>query len=130
MAWIALVVVGAPEVLRSSALKLSDGFTGTGWGVVMLPVMAAGFWRLAVSIKSIDPGTAYPVWVGIGAIGAFLAGALFRGGSVTPLRLVSLGLILAGTAVLKLAAPGACSGHLRPVRRSAWACRMVRLDLA
>ena len=104
MAWIALFVSGALEVVWSSALKLSDGFTRMGWVAVMLPAMAAGFWLLALAMKSIELGTAYPVWVGVGAIGAFLVGALFLGEPVTPLRLVSVGLILAGIAGLKLAA--------------------------
>ncbi|WP_372892729.1 DMT family transporter [Rhodosalinus sp.] len=103
MAWLALIVSGGLEVVWSTALKLSDGLTRPGWIAVMIPAMVAGFWLLAYAMRGIDLGTAYPVWVGIGAVGAVLVGALWLGEALTPLRIASVGLILAGIAGLRIA---------------------------
>ena len=103
MAWVALIVSGGLEVVWSTALKLSDGLTRPGWIAVMIPAMVAGFWLLAYAMRTIDLGTAYPVWVDIGAVGAVLVGALWLGEALTPLRIASVGLILAGIAGLRAA---------------------------
>jgi len=103
MAWLALIVSGGLEVVWSTALKLSDGLTRPVWIAVMIPAMVAGFWLLAYAMRAIDLGTAYPVWVGIGAVGAVLVGAVWLGEALTPFRIACVGLILAGIAGLRIA---------------------------
>jgi quaternary ammonium compound-resistance protein SugE len=104
MAWIVLVVAGGLEIVWYAALKLSEGFTRPVWIAVIVPASMLSFWLLAQAMQHIPIGTAYPVWVGIGAIGAFAVGALWFGEAVSPLRLASVALILTGIAGLKVAA--------------------------
>jgi quaternary ammonium compound-resistance protein SugE len=60
---------------------------------------------LGIALKSIPLGTAYAVWTGIGTVGALIAGILLFGDSASPVRLVSVGLIVAGIVGLKITAP-------------------------
>ncbi|AMJ48829.1 DMT family transporter [Cereibacter sphaeroides] len=84
-------------------LKYSDGFTRPVPSVLTLVGAVASFWLLSLAMKSLPVGTAYAVWVGIGAVGtALLAMALF-GEPASPLRIAGIGLILAGIIALKLA---------------------------
>lgn len=106
MAWLALIISGALETVWASALKLSDGFTKPLPTLTFAVSAFIGMWLLAYAMKAIPLGTAYPVWVGIGAIGAFAVGALWMGEAVTLLRLVSIALILAGILGLHLSARG------------------------
>ena len=102
MAWVLLVIAGLFEVGWAFSMKLSDGFTRLGMSAVTLGTMAVSVVLLSMSMKSLPLGTAYAVWTGIGALGAFVVGILVLGEQATPLRLVSAGLILAGLVGLKL----------------------------
>lgn len=105
MNWFILVVAGLFEVGWAVGLKYTDGFTRL-WptvGTVLSMVVSLGL--LGVAMKSLPVGTAYAVWVGVGAVGTAILGIVLLGESAHPMRLLSLALIVAGIAGLKLAAP-------------------------
>lgn len=102
MAWLVLIVAGLLEVVWAFSMKLSEGFSRLGPSLVTLVAMAASFALLAWSMRSLPLGTAYTVWTGIGALGAFVVGIVFLGESVTALRLVAAALILSGLVLMKL----------------------------
>lgn len=103
MAWPILIVAGLFEILWAWAMKQSDGFTRLPYVLLMAAGMAISFVLLAVAMRSLPLGSAYAVWTGIGAAGAFLIGILFLNEAATPLRLLAVTLIIAGIALMKLA---------------------------
>ncbi|UIJ71777.1 multidrug efflux SMR transporter [Aurantimonas sp. HBX-1] len=105
MAWIFLVAAGVLEVVWAYFMKRSEGFTLFWPTVVTLLVMAASFGLLSVSMKTLPLGTAYTIWTGIGAVGAFLVGIVVLGESVTPMRLAAGALIVLGLVMMKLSSP-------------------------
>ena len=105
MAWIFLVAAGVLEVVWAYFMKRSEGFTLFWPTVVTLLVMAASFALLSVSMKTLPLGTAYTIWTGIGAVGAFLVGIVVLGESVTPMRLAAGALIVLGLVMMKLSGP-------------------------
>ena len=96
MAWIYLIVAGVLEVVWASAMKQSHGFTRLLPTVVMLVSMIGSFGLLSLSMRSLPLGTAYTIWTGIGAVGAFVVGVAVLGEVVTPARLLAAALIVAG----------------------------------
>lgn len=102
MAWICLVAAGVLEILWAFSMKRSEGFTVLIPSVVTLVGMVASFGLLAVAMRSLPLGTAYSIWTGIGAAGAFVVGILFLGEAVSPLRLLAAGLIVSGIVLMKL----------------------------
>ncbi len=104
MAWLLLVIAGLLEVGWALGLKASQGFTRPMPSALTVIAMMASFYLLAQAMKVLPVGTAYAIWVGIGAVGTVLLGILFYGDSASPLRLLSLVLILAGLVGLKLSA--------------------------
>lgn len=105
MSWIILFVAGLLEVGWAIGLKYSDGFTRlwpSAWTVFAL---IASVVLLGIAMRSLPVGTAYAVWVGIGAVGTAVLGILLFGDSAEPMRLISLVLICAGIVGLKLATP-------------------------
>jgi len=104
MAWVYLGVAGVLEVIWAYALKQSAGFSKPVEAVVAVVAMIASFIVLSLAMKSLPLGTAYTIWTGIGAIGAFVLGVVVLGEAATPLRVISAALILAGIIGLKLAA--------------------------
>lgn len=105
MAWILLVVAGLFEIVWATAMKYSEGFTRPVPTIVMIAFMGLSFYLLTVAMRTLPLGTAYAVWTGIGAAGAFVVGILFLGESATPLRIVAVILIVSGIALMKLASP-------------------------
>ena len=103
MAWIYLLLAGVFEIVWATAMKESAGFTRLWPSLVTLLFMILSFGLLAVSMKTLPLGTAYTIWVGIGAVGAFALGILLFGESPSSLRLLAVGLIVAGIVILKLA---------------------------
>ncbi|TYB42505.1 DMT family transporter [Actinomadura chibensis] len=102
MAWILLIVASLMELVWATALKQSDGLTRlwptvTGLGVAVLSVAV-----LSLSLRQLPVGTAYAVFVGLGAIGVAVAGMVAFSESASPARLVFLGLIVAGVVGLQL----------------------------
>lgn len=105
MAWIYLVIAGLLEVVWSFSLKQSDGLSRPGLTVFTIVTMLASVWFLSLAMRSLQLGTAYVIWTGIGALGAFLLGIGVLGESADPLRLMAAALILAGLLLLKFATP-------------------------
>lgn len=106
MAWIALFFAGLLEILWAFAMKQSQGFTRLWPSVVTLTGMAASFALLSFAMRSLPLGSAYAIWTGIGALGAFLVGIAVLGEAASPMRLLAAGLILSGILLMKLASPG------------------------
>jgi quaternary ammonium compound-resistance protein SugE len=104
MAWFLLFIAGLLEVAWALGLKASEGFSRPLPSLLTIVAMVGSFYLLAQAMRELPVGTAYAVWVGIGAVGTVMLGILIYGDSASPLRLVSLVLILAGLVGLKLAA--------------------------
>ncbi|VVN56945.1 Quaternary ammonium compound-resistance protein SugE [Pseudomonas fluorescens] len=102
MAWVSLVIAGILEVVWAFSMKQSEGFTRVVPTVITLVTVVASFALLSVSMKSLPLGTAYTIWTGIGAVGAFAAGIFFLGEPVSLLRVVAAILIVSGLLMMKL----------------------------
>ena len=105
MNWLILVVAGLFEIAWAIGLKYTEGFTRL-WptvGTVLAMIISVGL--LGIAMKSLPVGTAYAVWVGVGAVGTAILGIVLFGESANAGRLISLALILAGIVGLKLATP-------------------------
>ena len=102
MAWIMLFFAGLLEVVWAYYMKESQGFTRLTPSIVTLVAMIASFVLLAASMKSLPLGTAYTIWTGIGAVGAFLVGIFVLGEPANPLRLMAAVLIVSGLVMMKL----------------------------
>ncbi len=105
MAWVILVVAGLFEVAWAIGLKYTDGFSRLWPSVFTLLAIIVSMGLLGIAMQSLPTGTAYSVWVGIGAVGTVTLGILLFGEPATVARLVSVALILAGIVGLKLATP-------------------------
>ncbi|AOR77156.1 MULTISPECIES: quaternary ammonium compound efflux SMR transporter SugE [Novosphingobium] len=105
MPWVLLAIAGLLEVVWAFSMKQSEGFTRLWPSVVTLAAMLASFGLLAAAMRSLPLGTAYAVWTGIGAVGAFAAGIAFMGESASAMRLLAAGLILSGIVLMKVATP-------------------------
>ena len=105
MPWIILVLAGLFEVGWAIGLKYTDGFTKLWPTVGTVAAMAISLGLLGIAMKSLPVGTAYAIWVGVGAVGTVILGIVLFNEPVNALRLVSVGLIVAGLVGLKLAAP-------------------------
>ncbi|MBB3258749.1 quaternary ammonium compound-resistance protein SugE [Paraburkholderia bannensis] len=102
MPWLYLLIAGVLEVAWATGLKSSEGFTRL-WPSVFTVVTALGsFWLLALAMRQLPLGTAYAVWTGIGAVGAFVLGIVVMGEAVSVARVLSALLIVAGLVGLKL----------------------------
>lgn len=102
MAWIVLIIAGLLEVGWAIGLKYTEGFTRPLPSVLTLAAMGASVLLLGVAMKSLPVGTAYGVWVGIGAVGTAILGMVLFDEPSHAARLVSIGLIVAGIVGLKL----------------------------
>lgn len=102
MAWLLLILAGLLEILWAFTMKQSDGFTRLTPTVVTLVAMVASFALLSISMKTLPLGTAYTVWTGIGAVGAFIVGVMVLGESVTLMRVTAAALIVGGILMMKL----------------------------
>ena len=104
MAWTMLFVAGLLEIGWAIGLKYTDGFTRLVPSVLTIVSMVGSVILLGLSLKSLQVGTAYAVWTGIGTVGTALLGIALFGEPATALRLACIGLIVAGIAGLKLMA--------------------------
>ena len=105
MAWFLLFVAGLLEIVWAYFMKLSQGFTRPGASVVTLLAMLASFGLLSASMRTLPLGTAYTVWTGIGAVGAFIVGIVMLGEAVTAARVLAAALIVSGLVLMKVSAP-------------------------
>jgi quaternary ammonium compound-resistance protein SugE len=104
MAWIALVSAGLLEICWAVGLKYTDGFRRPLPTLAVLMALLASLYLLTLATRHIPLGTAYAIWVGLGALGTVLAGALLFGEPLNLARLLFLGLLLASIVGLKLTA--------------------------
>lgn len=102
MAWIYLVFAGLLEIVWAFFMKKSEGFTLLVPSSITIITMIASFFLLGLAMRSLPLGTAYTVWTGIGAIGAFAIGIFVLGESISPMRLTAGALILAGIILMKV----------------------------
>ncbi|MCC2955779.1 multidrug efflux SMR transporter [Massilia sp. IC2-477] len=103
MAWLMLFVAGLFEVVWAVAMKQSAGFTRLWPSVVTLVGMVASFVLLSAAMRTIPLGTAYTIWTGIGAVGAFVVGFTVLGEQVNLMRVVAAVLIVSGLVLMKMA---------------------------
>lgn len=101
--WTIVAIAGLMETGWALGLKYSDGFSKLWPSVATLVMAVASFWLLSLAMKTLPVGTAYAVWVGIGAIGTAVAAVFLFHEPVNALRVAGIGLILAGIVALKLA---------------------------
>ena len=104
MAWTALVIAGLFEIGWAVGLKYTEGFTRLLPSVLTVIALLASTWLLAIALRTIPIGTAYAVWTGIGAVGTATFGILLFAEPANAPRLMSIALIVAGIAGLKLTA--------------------------
>ncbi|HLF30085.1 MAG TPA: quaternary ammonium compound efflux SMR transporter SugE [Xanthomonadales bacterium] len=105
MPWLVLFLAGLFEVAWAVGLKYSEGFSRLWPSLGTIVAMGMSLWLLGVAMKSLPLGTAYAVWVGVGAAGTVMMGIILLGEPANPARLISVGLILAGIIGLKLTTP-------------------------
>lgn len=105
MAWILLFIAGLLEVAWAVGLKYTEGFSRLWPSVGTVAAMTASIWLLAIAMRSLPVGTAYAVWVGVGAVGTVILGIVLFGEAASAARLASVALIVAGIVGLKLATP-------------------------
>ena len=106
MAWTILVIAGLFEVGWAIGLKYTEWFTRLWPTVWTVLAMIVSLWLLGVAMKSLPVGTAYSVWVGVGAVGTVILGIVLLGEPANAARLISIAFIVAGIVGLKLATPG------------------------
>ena len=106
MAWLILFVAGICEIGWAVGLKYTEGFTRPVPSVLTAGAMIVSLVLLGIALKTLPVGTGYAVWTGIGAVGTAILGIVLFGESMEPMRLASIGLIVAGIVGLKLATPG------------------------
>ena len=106
MEWVYLVIAGGLEVVWSTCMKFSEGFTDLKYTILTVVGMIFSFLFLSLATKSLPLGTAYAVWTGIGALGAVIVGIVMFKEPVTAARIFFMALLLIGIVGLK-----ATSGH-------------------
>ncbi|AKH44330.1 Quaternary ammonium compound-resistance protein SugE (plasmid) [Croceibacterium atlanticum] len=106
MAWLVLFFAGLFEVVWATAMKMSEGFTKAVPTGIMVAAMLLSFILLAWSMRVLPLGTAYTIWTGIGALGAFIVGVAVFGEPLGFLRIFAALLIVSGLVLMKLATPG------------------------
>ncbi len=102
MAWIALFFAGLLEIVWAVSMKQSEGFSRLTPTLITLAGMMASFWLLAVAMRTLPLGTAYTIWTGIGAVGAFVVGIVFLDEQVNAMRIAAAVLIVSGLVLMKL----------------------------
>ena len=103
MAWIFLLVAGGLEVVWAYFMKESNGFSRLWPSVITIVAMIASFGLLSAAMRTLPLGTAYTIWTGIGAVGAFIVGIVFLGEQVSAMRIAAAVLIVSGLVMMKLA---------------------------
>ncbi|TDQ38161.1 DMT family transporter [Thiopseudomonas denitrificans] len=101
MSWLYLVIAGVFEIVWAYAMKQSHGFTRLTPSIITIVAMLISFWLLAVAMRSIPLGTAYVIWTGIGAVGAFVVGIVFLAEPLNALRVLAAVLIVSGLVLMK-----------------------------
>lgn len=105
MAWLCLLLGGLLECAWAVGLKYTEGFTRVGPTIATLLAIVGSMWLLAIAARTLPIGTAYPIWVGIGAVGSVILGAVLFREPLDAKRVVFLGLIVAGVIGLRATSP-------------------------
>jgi quaternary ammonium compound-resistance protein SugE len=105
MAWMILILAGLFETGWAIGLKYTEGFTRFWPTVWTVFAMIVSLWLLGIAMRTLPVGTAYSVWVGVGAVGTVVLGIALLEEPANAARLASVGLIIAGIIGLKLATP-------------------------
>jgi quaternary ammonium compound-resistance protein SugE len=105
MAWMILILAGLFETGWAIGLKYTEGFTRFWPTVWTVFAMIVSLWLLGIAMRTLPVGTAYSVWVGVGAVGTVALGIALLEEPANAARLASVGLIIAGIIGLKLATP-------------------------
>lgn len=102
MAWLCLIAAGLLEIVWAFLMKQSHGFTRLWPSVGTVAFMIASFGLLSLSMRTLPLGTAYTIWTGIGAVGAFLVGVTVLGEQLSLMRVIAAILIVSGLVFMKL----------------------------
>ncbi len=102
-AWLIVLIAGLLETGWALGLKYSDGFSKPIPSVLTILGAIASFWLLSIAMKELPVGTAYAVWVGIGAVGTAIMAVFLFGDPVSLWRVIGILLIVAGIIALKFA---------------------------
>ena len=105
MAWVYLIVAGILEIVWAYSMKQSQGFSRLTPSLITIVTMVASFWLLAIAMRTIPLGSAYTIWTGIGAVGAFLVGIVLLSEPVNPARVTAAVLIVSGLVLMKISSP-------------------------
>lgn len=103
VAWLLLIVAGLLDVAWAISMKYAEGYTRPGWTILSLIFLAAFVYLLGRVLEVLPVGSAYAVWVGIGAAGTVLLGIVLFGESISLLRVGGVALIVAGIVALRFA---------------------------
>ncbi len=104
MAWVYLVAAGILEIVWAYTLKQSHGFTRLLPAAISITTMIASVGLLALAMRTLPLGTAYTIWTGMGAVGAFALGIFVLGELASPTRIAAFVLIVSGLMMMKLSA--------------------------
>ena len=104
MAWLFVFIAGILEVIWAFGMKWSEGFSRPLPSLLTIAAMLASIWLLALSMKTLPLGTAYAVWTGIGAIGAFIVGVTVLHEPLSVMRMSAALMIAGGLLLMKLSA--------------------------
>lgn len=102
MPWILLVSAGVLEIVWAYFMKQSQGFTRLAPTAITIVTMIASFGLLSMAMRTLPLGTAYTIWTGIGAVGAFVVGVVVLGEQLSLMRVLAVVLIVSGLAMMKL----------------------------
>jgi quaternary ammonium compound-resistance protein SugE len=102
MPWILLVSAGLLEIVWAYFMKQSQGFTRLAPTAITLVTMIASFGLLSMAMRTLPLGTAYTIWTGIGAVGAFVVGVAVLGEQLSPMRVLAAVFIVSGLVMMKL----------------------------
>ncbi|WP_326645578.1 multidrug efflux SMR transporter [Streptosporangium sp. NBC_01755] len=106
MVWVVILIAGLFEVAMAYSLKLSNGFSVLLPSIGFLVFGAISFGLLALGLKTLEVGTAYAVWTGVGAVGTAVLGIVALGENASALKIASILLIVAGVVGLNIAGGG------------------------
>ena len=106
MAWMILMLAGLLETGLAIGLKYSEGFTRLVPSVLTIVAMVSSIWLLSVAMRTLPVGTAYPVWVGLGAAGAAILGVVLFGEPLTTVRIGFLLMLFVSIIGLRMTSPG------------------------
>ncbi|SDZ10448.1 multidrug efflux SMR transporter [Pseudomonas sp. NFIX28] len=101
MAWLFLLVAAAFEVTFAMAMKYADGFTRLWPSLLTVLAAVGGIYFLTLAMRELPVSIAYPIWTAIGSLGTVFLGFALLGESLTLVKLLSVGLIVAGVVGLK-----------------------------